>query len=89
MKQPSQGFAYGQLHSLSFIQLFHLCVAVARWKWLQSREQSLLVARAHDCYRRRLLQPAYAAVCLGGDGDVWAERASSDGDSMRHFDEAW
>ena len=89
MKQPSQGFAYGQLRSLSFIQLFHLCVATATWKWLQSRERSLLVARAHDCFRRRLQQPAYAAVCLDGDGNVWAERASSEGDSMRYFDEAW
>ena len=64
MKQPSQGPIYGELHSMSFIQLFHLCVAIASWKWTRNKDLSLVVERAEECDRRRRLQPAYAAILL-------------------------
>ena len=69
MSQPSQMFGHDQLRSLSFIQLFHLCVALARWNREQSREQSLMVRRAEECDRERLLQPGYAAVLLHESGE--------------------
>jgi hypothetical protein len=89
MKQPNQEFSYGQLHSLSFIQLFHLCVAIAGWKWSQSRDLSLIVGRVQDCDRRRLLQPAYAAVCLHDSEDVRREPSSDGTDRISSCDEAW
>ena len=83
MRQPSQGPIYGELHSMSFIQLFHLCVAIASWKWAQSRDLSLVVGRAEECDRRRRLQPVYAAVLLHDfgvtqtEGSIGHERTSS------------
>ena len=70
MNQPSQSFRYGQLHSMSFTELFHLCVAIAGWKWSHSRERSLVVERATDCERRRLRHSAYAAVLLRESREV-------------------
>jgi hypothetical protein len=64
MKQPIQGPMYGELHSMSFIQLFHLCVAISGWKWSRRRDRSLVVERAQECDRRRQFQPAYAAMLL-------------------------
>ena len=89
MKQPSQEFAYGQLHSLSFIQLFHLCIAIAGWQLAQSRDRSFIVGRVQDCDRRRLLQPAYAAVFHRDRGDVRWEPSGDRGDRISACDEAW
>ena len=75
MKQPSRRPIYGELHSMSFIQLFHLCVAIASWKWARRRDLSLVVGRAEECDRRRRLQPAYAAVLLHESGVAQRERA--------------
>jgi len=83
MKQPSQEPIYGELHSMSFIQLFHLCVAIASWNWARSTDLSLVVARAEECDRRRRLQPGYAAVLLHdsrvaqSDRSIGHERTSS------------
>jgi hypothetical protein len=38
MNQPNQAFAYSELRSLSFIELFHLCVAIARRRWFRDRK---------------------------------------------------
>ena len=38
MNQPNQAFAYGELRSLSFIELFHLCVAITRRRWFRDRK---------------------------------------------------
>jgi|NGEPerStandDraft_6_1074524.scaffolds.fasta_scaffold596911_1 hypothetical protein len=89
MNQPSQEFAYGQLHSLSFIQLFHLCVAIAGWQWTQSRDRALILGRVQECDRRRLLQPAYGAVFLRDSRDVRCEPSSDRGDCITSCDEAW
>ena len=78
MNQPSQGPIYGELHSMSFIQLFHLCVAIASWKWARGRDLDLVVGRAEECDRRRRLQPDYAAVLLCDSGVSQSER------SLRH-----
>ena len=40
MSQPSQPFAYEQLCSMSFIQLFHLCVAITKQTWLLNLEEA-------------------------------------------------
>jgi len=64
MKQPSQEPIYGELHSMSFIELFHLCVAIAGWSWARKTNISLIVERAQECDRRRSQQPAYAAILL-------------------------
>ena len=61
MSQPVQGFAYGQLHSLSFRDLFRLLVLLTRWsrsEW----ERSFLTGRASDCLLLSSHQPAYAAL---------------------------
>jgi len=75
MKQPIQGPMYGELHSMSFIQLFHLCVAIASWNWSRNRDLSLVVGRAQECDRRRASQPAYAAVLLHESGVTRSERS--------------
>jgi hypothetical protein len=64
MKQPSQEPIYGELHCMSFIELFHLCIAIASWKWDRNRNLSLVLERAQECDRRRNQQPAYAAMLL-------------------------
>jgi hypothetical protein len=89
MNQPSQEFAYGQLHSMSFIQLFHLCVAIASWEWTRNRDLSLVVGRARECDRRRVSQPACAAVFLNEGGDVRAERITSAGKRANSCCTAW
>ncbi len=38
MTQQKGAFAYHELRSLSFIQLFHLCVALARQRWFRERK---------------------------------------------------
>jgi len=68
VNQSSQRPIYGELHSMSFIQLFQLCVAIAQWKWDRNTEISMVVKRAEKCDRRRRLQPAYAAVLLHDSG---------------------
>jgi hypothetical protein len=75
MNQPSQGPIYGELHSMSFIQLFHLCVAIATWKWARSRDLTLVVGRAEECDCRRPLEPAYAVVLLHDSGVAQCERS--------------
>ena len=68
---------------MSFIQLFHLCVAIASWKWAQIRDLSLVVGRAEEFDRRRRLQPVYAAILLHrsgvaqSEGSIGHERTSS------------
>jgi hypothetical protein len=89
MKQPSQGPIYGELHSMSFIQLFHLCVAIASWKWARNRDLSLVVGRAQECDRKRRLQPAYAAVLLHEGRNVRAERITSAGERASSCCTAW
>jgi hypothetical protein len=81
MNQPSQGPIYGELHSMSFIQLFHLCVAITSWNWVRNRDLSLVVGRAQDyCVRRRSQQPAYAAMLLHENGIAPGEPCT-DGES--------
>jgi hypothetical protein len=64
MNQQSQMFAYGQLHSMSFIQLFHLCVALARRNWF-------LNLKAASDYRQGLhFQAAYASDFRFISGDA-------------------
>lgn len=89
MKQQSQRPIYGELHSMSFIQLFHLCVAIASWKWDRKRDISLVVGRAQECDRRRVLQPAYAAVFLHDGRDVRTERVASAGERASSCCIAW
>ena len=89
MNQPSQGPIYGELHSMSFIQLFHLCVAIASWKWARNRDLSLVLNRAQECDRRQVLQPAYAAVFLHDGGTVRLERITSAGERASSCCTAW
>ena len=72
MSQPEQGFAYGQLQSLSFHELFRLLMLLTRWKNAQ-REQLFLTARVSDCLRFRSCQPAYAALLRRDSGDISVE----------------
>ena len=73
MSQPEhEGFAYGQLHSLSFHELFRLLTLLTRWhraEW----ERSFVTERASDCFRIRSLHPAYAAVFRPDSGDISVE----------------
>jgi hypothetical protein len=57
-------FPYDQLHGMSFRQLYSLVIVMARWDWRRRQEQSLVLQRACESSRTRLLQPAYAAVFL-------------------------
>lgn len=41
MNQLSQEFAYGQLQSMSFIQLFHLCVTITKRNWILSLHRAV------------------------------------------------
>jgi hypothetical protein len=63
MKQASS-FPYDQLHEMTFHQLFSLLVAITRWNWVLRREQSLVLLRAYERERMRVLHPAYAALLL-------------------------
>jgi len=68
MSQPSQGFAYGQLHSLSFIQLFHLCVAIARKTWFQK------LAGANENHQGSQPQLVYVADIRYSSGEALQPR---------------
>ena len=57
-------FPYSKLRSLSFTQLFSLVIVMARWKWEMRADRYLLVCRARENARSRILLPAHAAVFL-------------------------
>ena len=89
MNQPSQGPIYGELHSMSFIQLFHLCVAITSWNWVRNRDLSLVVGRAQECVRRRSQQPAYAAMLLHEHRIVPCEPSTEAGNPIGSCITAW
>jgi len=89
MKQAAHEPIYAELHSMSFIQLFHLCVAIASWKWTRKRDLSLVPERAKECDRRRAFQPVYAAVFLHEGRDVRGEPITSSGERAPSCCTAW
>lgn len=82
MSQKRHEFEYSQLHSLTFTQLFHLMVVMAR-AHSTLRQETLIVGRASDCCRKRLSQPAYAALFLSDHGMRRPERPTDSGTKMR------
>jgi len=74
---------YGELHSMSFIQLSHLCMAIAGWKWMQQCDPSLITSRALECERRRTLQPDGAAVLLCESSIARSEHPTYGGGPIR------
>ena len=63
MNPKRHQFEYADLHRLSFPQLFRLMVAMVHCH-SSARQEALIVTRASDCYRKRISQPAYAALFL-------------------------
>jgi hypothetical protein len=82
MSPTRHEFEYGRLQNLSFTQLFQLLVAMAHCHSALCQE-ALIVGRASDCCRRRLAQPAYAAVFLADHRGVRSEKPTEPGNQKR------
>jgi hypothetical protein len=83
MSQARQEFAYDRLHCMSFIQLFHLLVAIANRTWLANLE------RATENERWLPYLPSVVAGIHRGSGEALCRRPGENGPRLRERDEPW
>jgi hypothetical protein len=83
MSQARREFAYDQLHCMSFIQLFHLLVAIANRTWLTNLE------RAAENERWLPSLPSLVAGFRSGSTEAVHQRTGGNGSRLRERDERW
>ena len=83
MSQARQEFAYDQLHCMSFIQLFHLLVAIANRTWSANLE------RAAENERWLPYLPSVVAGIRCGSSEALHQRPAENGPRLRERDECW
>ena len=83
MSQARRGFAYDQLHDMSFIQLFHLLVAIANRYWLTNPERAAEAERWHPPV------PVMVAGFRYNGGEALQQRSGHSGAELRERNEVW
>lgn len=83
MSQARQEFAYDQLHCMSFIQLFHLLVAITNRTWLANPE------KAAENERWLPSLPSLATGLRCSSGEALHLRSGGNGPRLRKCDERW
>lgn len=83
MSQARHEFAYDQLHCMSFIQLFHLLVAIANRTCLANLEEAV----EEKLWLRSL--PAVVAGFRYSSGEALHQRLGGNGPRLRMRDERW
>jgi hypothetical protein len=83
MSQSRQAFAYDQLRCMSFIQLFHLLVAIANRNWLANLEE----AAADERWLPSL--PGLVAGFRYSSGEALQQRLGANGPRLPERDSRW
>ena len=83
MSQARQPFAYDQLHCMSFIQLFHVLVAIANRSCLANLKE------AAEDERWLPSLPVLVAGLRYNGGEALQQRLGGNGSRLRKRDESW